>query len=60
MCLLSVQVAGASDFKGFFVTARNSDGEAVGTMTATDVGHQTLCDGRVRTIDELLLAIADE
>ena len=42
--MLPVRVEGTQDFKGFFVTARDSSGQAVGTMSTTDAGHQTMCD----------------
>ena len=42
--VLPVRVEGSQDFRGFFVTARDSAGQAVGTMTTADAGHQTMCD----------------
>ena len=46
--LFSVRVEGSATFKGFFVTARDSTGQAVGTMTSADTAHQTMCDDSVR------------
>ena len=45
--VLPVRVEGSPDFKGFFVTARDSAEQAVGTMATADGGHQIMCDDKV-------------
>ena len=59
--VLPVRVSGSPDFKGFFVTARNSEGATVGTMSTANSGHRLMCSDQVlssENIDFIIMQVS--